>query len=106
MNVKELRHNIVNAQSAGHQSLFMAIDQWVLGVKHPQNFCVCPMLNCKLFDIVQYNYGLWWYVGAVDTGLEHLSAKNTYSELQEDQTKQVAEEVTQSVRAMYTKRDT
>ena len=53
-----------------------------------------------------YNYGLWWYVGAVDTGLEHLSDKNTYSELQEDQTKQVAEEVTQSVRAMYTKRDT
>ena len=34
-------------------------------------------------------------------GLEHLSDKNTYSELQEDQTKQVAEEVTQTVRAMY-----
>ena len=37
----------------------------------------------------------------IDTGLEHLSDKNTYSELEEDQTKQVAEEVTQTVRAMY-----
>ena len=37
----------------------------------------------------------------IDTGLEHLSNKNTYSELEEDQTKQVAEEVTQTVRAMY-----
>ena len=34
-------------------------------------------------------------------GLEHLSDKNTYSKLEEDQTKQVAEEVTQTVRAMY-----
>ena len=32
---------------------------------------------------------------------EHLSDKDTYNELQEDQTKQVAEEVTQAVRAMY-----
>ena len=37
----------------------------------------------------------------IDTGLEHLSDKNTYSELEEDQTKQVAEEVTQTVRGMY-----
>ena len=37
----------------------------------------------------------------INTGLEHLSDKNTYSELEEDQTKQVAEEVTQTVRAMY-----
>ena len=34
----------------------------------------------------------------IDTGLEHLSdKKNTYSELEEDQTKQVAEKVTQSL---------
>ena len=37
----------------------------------------------------------------IETGLEHLSDKDTYNELQEDQTKQVAEEVTQAVRAMY-----
>ena len=32
---------------------------------------------------------------------EHLSDRDTYNELQEDQTKQVAEEVTQAVTAMY-----
>ena len=35
----------------------------------------------------------------IETGLEHLSDRDTY-ELQEDQTKQVAEELTQAVRAM------
>ena len=34
-------------------------------------------------------------------GLEHLSDRDTYSELEEDQTKHVAEEVTQAIRAMY-----
>ena len=37
----------------------------------------------------------------IETGLEHLSDKHTYSELQEDQTKQVAKEVTQASRVMY-----
>ena len=37
----------------------------------------------------------------IETGLEHLSDRDTYNELQEDQTKQVAEEVTQAVRSMY-----
>ena len=38
----------------------------------------------------------------IETGLEHLSDKHTYNELQEDQTKQVAEEVTKA----GTKKDT
>ena len=37
----------------------------------------------------------------IETGLQHLSDRDTYNELQEDQTKQVAEEVTQAVRSMY-----
>ena len=37
----------------------------------------------------------------IETGLEHLSDRNTYKELEKDQTKQAAEEVTQAVRAMY-----
>ena len=36
-----------------------------------------------------------------EMGLEHLSDRDTYSELEEDQTKHVAEEVTQAIRAMY-----
>ena len=35
-----------------------------------------------------------------DTGLQHLSDRDTY-ELEEDQTKQVAEEVTPAIRTMY-----
>ena len=37
----------------------------------------------------------------IETGLEHLSDKHTYNELQEDQTKQVAKEVTQAGRVMF-----
>ena len=37
----------------------------------------------------------------IEMGLEHLSDRDTYSELEEDQTKHVAEEVTQAIRAMY-----
>ena len=37
----------------------------------------------------------------IETGLEHLSDRDMYNELQEDHTKQVAEEVTQAVRSMY-----
>ena len=37
----------------------------------------------------------------IKTGLEHLSDRDTYNELEEDQTKHVAEEVTQAIRAMY-----
>ena len=37
----------------------------------------------------------------IEMGLEHLSDRDTYNELEEDQTKQVANEVTQAVRAMY-----
>ena len=35
------------------------------------------------------------------TSLEHLSDRDMYNELEEDQTKQVANEVTQAIRAMY-----
>ena len=34
-------------------------------------------------------------------GLEHLSDRNAYNELKEDQTKHVAQEVIQAIRAMY-----
>ena len=37
----------------------------------------------------------------IEMGLEHLSDRDTYNELEEDQTKQVANEVTQAIRAMY-----
>ena len=37
----------------------------------------------------------------IETGLEHLSDRDTYNELEEDQTKEIAEEVTQAVRSMY-----
>ena len=37
----------------------------------------------------------------IETGLEHLSDKHTYNELQEDQTKQVTKEVTQAGRVMF-----
>ena len=37
----------------------------------------------------------------IETGLEHLSDRDTYNELEVDQTKQVANEVTQAIRAMY-----
>ena len=37
----------------------------------------------------------------IETGLEHLSDRDTYNKLEEDQTKQVANEVTQAIRAMY-----
>ena len=39
--------------------------------------------------------------GYVETGLEHFSDRDTYNELQEDQTKLVAKEVTQAVRSMF-----
>jgi len=41
-----------------------------------------------------------------ETGLEHLSDRDTYNELEEDQTKQVANEVTQEYPEPCTKRDT
>ena len=37
----------------------------------------------------------------IETGLEHLSDRDSYDELEKDQTKQVAEQVTQVVRSMY-----
>ena len=37
----------------------------------------------------------------IEMRLEHLSDTDTYNELEEDQTKQVANEVTQAIRAMY-----
>ena len=37
----------------------------------------------------------------IETGLQYLSDQDTHNELQEDQTKQVAEEVTQAVRTIY-----
>ena len=38
----------------------------------------------------------------IETGLEHLSGKDTNNELEKDQTKQVAKEVTQTIRATTT----
>ena len=42
----------------------------------------------------------------IETGLEHLSDRDTYNELEEDQTKQVANEVTQEYPEPCTERDT